>query len=322
MALIETLTGHELAKQVRSDLTAPWGTKIFDTEESVRLRLKDMDRNGIDIGVLTVTKAIDQWPETIAKKCAQAINDALGRICEKHRGRFVALAALPLQDMSAALEELDRAVNDVGLKGVGLFSSVGLKPLDDPCFFPLFERMERYELPIYIHPTGYGGVFKEKNGEAWENYVGNLVFGSPFQTNIAVHRLVFSGVLEKYPRLKVVAAHLGGMISFYPQRIDYFMPTLQNHISDKTPDKVLKDPHSYFKKVYYDTAVYNEPTLNCAYSYVGADHLLFATDYPFGPDMGDLVMRRSVELIENCNITAEEKQKITSKNARMLLKIA
>ena len=182
--------------------------------------------------------------------------------------------------------------------------------------------MPHYNLPMYIHPAGFGDAYDDGSGELWGNYAGNLIFGWPFHTTMAIHRLVFGGLLDRFPNLKFVAVHLGGMITFYPERFATHLPIFIDLMKEKIPDRILNDPHRYVKKIYLDTAVFNTPSLNCAYSYSGADHLVFATDYPLGPKLGEFFMRSAVDTISAWQISEGDKEKILWKNAKNLLRLS
>lgn len=302
------------------NLRGIWAEKAAD--DNVEKRLKDMDRYGIDVGVLTLaTPAVDSFedPKT-AIRLARLANDDLAKLPERYPDRFVGFAALPLQDPSAAVDELERAVKDLGYVGLGLQTEFGDKWLDSPEFYPIFEKAQKYDLPIFVHPSGYGARYSSKNGELHHNFGGNLSYGWPFHSTIALHRIVYSGLLEAYPNLKFISAHLGGTIAFYSERTNALVYNWMSN-NKQIVGKLRKRPYEYFKKIFYDTATYYEPGLRMVHEYVGSDQIVFGTDYPYGPEAGTYAFWSAVSTVKNANLPAEDKEKIFHKNAEKMLKI-
>jgi len=229
-----------------------------------------------------------------------------------------------MNNIEAALKEADRAINELGFKGIYLHSNINGKPLDSPEFMPFFEKMAKYNLPIYIHPWR-GDDFADYKTEKTSNYMIASIFGWPYETTAAMTRLIFSGILEKYPDLKVITHHCGGMVPYYEQRI------LQHYgFQDKTYQKeaaylheLTKTPLEYYKMFYNDTAIHgNTPALMLAYHFWGADHLVFGADMPLGDyDLGVRSYRQTISAIEAMEITDDEKKQIFADNARSLLRI-
>jgi predicted TIM-barrel fold metal-dependent hydrolase len=268
------------------------------------VRFRVMDRYP---GVLhVVTVALPPLEVTVKPRdavyLAKIANDELAELCVKYPDRFIGAAAcLPLSNIDATMKEIDRAVIDLKLKGIQMLSNNNGDTLDNPKFKPIYEKMVHYDLPIWIHP--WSG--KER---------GEPVFGWPYDTADAMLKLVAAGTFNEFPDLKIITHHCGSMISFYQYRIQWMLP-------ERLGPGVINDPLAHFKKLYNDTAVYgNTPALMCAYSFFGAEHILFGTDAPLGPQYG--LTAQTIASIERMNITDDEREKIFLQNAVKLLKIA
>jgi len=255
-----------------------------------------------------------------AADLAKRANDEMAELVVKYPDRFVAaLATLAMNNMNAALKETDRAIKDLKFKGVYLHTPVDEKPLDAPEFLPLYEKMSGYDLPIVIHPmrkVDHPDYLTEKTSR----YNMFSLFGWPYDTTSAMARLVFSGIMEKYPNLKIVTHHLGGMVPFYAERIRQFTQVMR--IGEEKPF-LKKDAIDYFKMFYADTAIYGNPTaLKCGHEFFGPDHVLFGIDFPLGDtEHGDRNYRQTINAIEQMDITEEERKKIYEDNARKLMRL-
>ena len=237
-----------------------------------------------------------------AVEFARIANDELAELVIKYPDKFFGgVACLPMNDMNAALEEADRAITKLRLKGVQIYSRINGEPLDTPKFKPLYEKMAGYDLPIWIHPTTY---------EKLDNDIG--IFSWPFETTSAMLRLVKSGVFAEYPNVKFIVHHAGAMVPFFAERIKWVMSLVP---------QPYPNIHEHFRKFYVDTAVYgNTSALMCAYDYYGADHILFGTDAPLGPRWG--MVEDTIASIERMTISDTDKEKILKKNAVDLFKLA
>jgi predicted TIM-barrel fold metal-dependent hydrolase len=255
-----------------------------------------------------------------AADLAKRANDEMAELIVKYPDRFVAaLATLAMNNMKAALKEADRAIRELKFKGVYLHTPVDEKPLDAPEFLPLYEKMAEYDLPIVIHPmrkVDHPDYLTEK----LSRYNMFSLFGWPYDTTSAMARLVFSGIMEKYPGLKIVTHHLGGMVPFYAERIRQFTQVMR--IGEEKPF-LKKDAIDYFRMFYADTAIYGNPTaLKCGHEFFGPDRVLFGIDFPLGDtEHGDRNYRQTINAIEQMDITEEEKKKIYEDNARKLMRL-
>lgn len=273
-------------------------------------RLTAMKKNGIDMQVLSLTTPgveRENDPER-GIKLAKLANDEFGDISERHREKFCALASLPMQDPRAAKEELRRSVEDRGLKGGMLFSNANGVALDSENFLPIYAEAERLGVPLFLHPTTPINYSK-----ALEDYRLVPIIGFTFDTALALLRLVFSGVFEKLPRLKIVIAHTGGVFPQLRGRIDIAYrayPECRVNIS-KAPAEYLK------KNVWIDTVCYDRDVFLSSYAFSGPERVVLGTDFPH--QISDI--ERSVSRIKELDIGEEERMLIFSENARKLLKL-
>ncbi len=255
---------------------------------------------------------------------ARMANDEMAELVSRHRDRFVAaIALLPMNNIDAAIRETDRAIVQLGFRGIYVHSNINGKPLDSVEFLPLFEKMWRYNLPVYIHPWRDDNV-AEYASEKTTKYMIASVFGWPYETTAAMARIVFSGILEKFPGLKIVTHHCGGMVPYYEQRIVQHYNVYERSASAPFLRELSKAPIEYFKMFYADTAIHgNTPALMLAYHFFGADRIVLGADMPLGDYyFGLRSYRQTFTAIEAMDITGAEKKKIFSENAQRLLRLA
>ena len=247
-------------------------------------------------------------------------NDEMAELVARYPDKFIAaVACLPMNDIDAALEETDRAIKDLKFKGVQIFTPVDGKPLDMPEFMPLYEKMANYDLPIWIHPTR-SPIIPDYKNEEFSKFLIYQQFGWLFETSAAMNRLIFSGVLEKYPGIKFITHHCGAMVPYFEHRLttghDYNRIRLKSNIYDVLSKPLL----DYYRMFYVDTAnSVNVNGLMCAYKFYGADHILFGTDAPYDCEDGGSLTRDLIRFIQSAEMTKEEKDLIFQGNARRLL---
>jgi predicted TIM-barrel fold metal-dependent hydrolase len=266
------------------------------------------------------------WPavELVAPKntvdLAKAFNDEVAGLVAKYPDRFSAgIASLPMNDIDAALKETDRAINDLRLRGVLIYTPINDKPLDAPEFMPLYEKMAHYNLPLLIHPMRKPD-YPDYRTESESKYRLYNTFGWPYETTAAMTRIVFSGILEKYPGLKVVTHHCGGMVPYFAERIRQFQDLGEMRWGLKYFQRLTRPPIDYYKMFYADTALYgNSPALMCGNAFFGPDHLFFAIDFPLGDmEFGVRNYRQTINAIEEMDISDEDRKKIYEGTARKL----
>jgi aminocarboxymuconate-semialdehyde decarboxylase len=258
---------------------------------------------------------------------ARVANDGMAEMCRKWPKEFPAfVASLPMNNPRAAVEEMDRAINRLGARGVQIITSVAGRPLDDAEFFPVFERAsDHHDVPIWMHPArpaaraDYAGEPKSKY-EIWQ------VLGWPFETSVAMARMVFSGLFDKLPKLRIVTHHCGGMIPFFAGRAETLWAQLGSRSTDGDEAEVLKrlkkPPIEYFKMFYGDTVLGGAAApLACGLAFFGADRVVFASDCPFDPEGGPMFIREGIRSIEELGLPEGDKRKIYFGNAMGLLKL-
>src|SRR3954453_15740497 len=278
---------------------------------SIEVRLKDMDRMGIDIqAVSPAPQQTYYWTEAgEGQALARMVNERLAEIVSKWPERFVALGTVPLQDSSLAVSELEHAVKHLGLRGVEINPSVMGMDLTDAKLGldRFFARVQELDVVIFMHPIGF------THGERLMNHYFNNVIGNPLETTVAASHLIFDGVLERNPRLKIVLPHAGGYLAHYWARMD--------HAWKARPDchtVIKRKPSSYLEKFYFDTITFDRTMLANMVKRYGADHVVIGTDYPY--DMG---MDSPVDFIGGTpGISASDKSKIMGGNAARLLGIS
>jgi aminocarboxymuconate-semialdehyde decarboxylase len=244
------------------------------------------------------------------KKMTSLSNDAILADCNKFPDRFIAVGTL-LFPTEEYLPEFDRCVNELGMAGIQIFSNIDGKPLDDPEFRPFFAKANATKTPIWIHP---------QLSKGWvPDYAIHKFLGWPYETCVAVCRLVFSGIMEQYPDLRIITHHNAGMISFYSHRIKGFYDMRETHAQSKIVP-LAKDPREYLKMFYADTVVTGAShSLECGYKFFGAEHVVFATDYPYGPEHGDVWSKAELTMIDNAGFSAADKEKILGGNLQRLI---
>ena len=290
-------------------------------------------------------RMMEQWPGyqqvlTLANPPIEAVagpadspglarlgNDELRRVCATRPDKFPAWAAsLPLNNVAASLEEMDRALA-LGARGIQIFTNVNGRPLDDPELFPIFERAtNHHRVPIWMHPArgpnvaDYPGEKKSKF-EIWQ------VLGWPFETSVAMARIVFSGMLDRLPEMKIVTHHLGAMIPYFEGRVGPLWDQLGSRTSDEDYGALLKRmakrPMEYFRMFYGDTAVGgSRAAICCGLNFFGPDRVLFASDCPFDPEGGPMFIRETIRAIDSLDLSDEDKEKIYYRNALRLMRMS
>ena len=251
-------------------------------------------------------------------------NDGLAELVQKH-DRFLGFgAALPMNNCDAALKEMERSLDELGAFGVQLYSNAAGKPLDAPEFLPIFQEAARRDIPIWIHPAR-GADFSDYQTESKSLYEIWWTFGWPYETSVAMSRLVFAGYFDRFPALKIITHHMGGMIPYFEGRVGYGWDQLGKRTSDVDYVSLLKSmkkrPVEYFKNFYADTALFGAgPATKCGLEFFGVEKVVFASDMPFEPAPG-LYARETIKCVEALDLSKEQKDKIYRGNAEKLLKL-
>ncbi len=259
---------------------------------------------------------------------ARVANDGMAEICKRWPDQFpVFVASLPMNNVPEALKEMDRAINTLGARGVQIITSVNGRPLDDVEFFPIFERMaNHHQLPIWMHPfrPGTHSDYPEEERSRYEIW---QVLGWPFETSVAMSRMVFSGLLEKLPDLRIITHHCGGMLPYFAGRAESLWAQLGSRSADGSEADVLKrlskPPIEYFKMFYGDTVLGgSRSALRCGLDFFGVDHVVFASDCPFDPEGGPMFIREGIGAIEDIGLSDEDREKLYLGNALRLMRLS
>jgi aminocarboxymuconate-semialdehyde decarboxylase len=275
---------------------------------SVERRLADMDRMGIDIQAISpAPPQFYYWAEPeLGREAARLINNRIAEIVSGHPDRFVGLATVPMQAPEYAVAELERAIDELGFRGVEICTNVAGEELSSERFRKFFAKAEALGVLVFLHPNGF-----TQGQRLSEHYFANVI-GNPLDSTVAVGHLIFGGVLDAYPKLKICVAHGGGFLPAYAGRMD--------HAHAGRSDcrlYIKKKPTSYLKKLYFDTLVFTPHQLEYLVGQYGSDHILLGTDYPY--DMG---MYDPLAFIEGAGkLKRADREAIVGRNAARLLKI-
>jgi len=293
------------------------------TDLNIRFRIMDQFKDLVHIltiagpNVESITRPED------AVELSRIANDEMAELVAKYPDRFVgAVASLPMTDVDAALREADRAIRELSFRGVEIFTDINGKPVDSPEFFPLYEKMEQYGLPVLLHPRREN-LKVDYAGEKISKYLIYTNFGWPYESSVAMARIAFSGIFHKCPGLKVLTHHAGGMVPFFAGRIDLSHDFNRIRMGYQYDPPLQKAPLDYYRMFYCDTAIQgNTPALMCAYAFFGVNHMLFATDMPYDDQLGERATRVTIQGIEEMDIPASHKKMIFEDNARSLFRLA
>ncbi len=280
---------------------------VVQGHRDIEYRAEVLEKAGIDKQILSFTTPGThvESPER-SVELARLVNDSLSKIMKEKGDRFSALATLPLNDPEASVVEINRAFSELGFKGVMLHSNVNGIALSDKSFWPLYDKANELEAVLYIHPSFPVGV------EAMTDYWLMPLVGFPFDTTLAAAKLVFSGVVEKYPRIKWVLSHLGGAIPYLVERLDRGY-----HAFEECRVNISKPPSEYLKEFYFDSVNFDINALKFAISFSGDSQFVAGSDYPH--KIGSLDMM--VSSIEKLDIPRDTKARIYGENAARLLKL-
>jgi aminocarboxymuconate-semialdehyde decarboxylase len=271
-------------------------------------RLAEMDAMGIDMQLIMPppNQCTYSVPLDIAVKAARLVNEGLAQYVAKKPDRFIALGTVPLADGAEAATELERCMRSLGMKGVEILTNVTGHELSEPQYAPFWKKAEELGALVVIHPNGF------TEGKRLTRFYFSNVIGNPLETTIALHYLIFDGVLERHPDLKILAVHGGGYLPAYCGRIDHAWGARSD-----SHGNLPQPPTSYLKKVYFDTVVFTEHQLAHLVRVFGADHILMGTDYPFDMAEYDPIGHlASTEELDAAAVAA-----IAGGNARQLLGI-
>ena len=262
----------------------------------------------------------------LTPQIARLANDGLADLCRRHPQHFPGfIASMPMNNVEACLEETDRAIGQLGARGIQVFTNVNGKPLSLPEFRPLFRKIAQHDLPVWIHPirgpqTPDYATEKSSEHEIW------FSFGWPYETTACVTRLIYSGLYDELPGLKIITHHMCGMVPFFAGKIELgfdqiFFGTSQNNPQAEKAG-LKRQPIEYYKLLYGDTALNGAvAATRCGHAFFGSEHCVFATDAPFDAEDGRLLIRTTIAAINALEIPPADKERILAGNARRLLKL-
>lgn len=280
----------------------PAGRNQPDAITDLPTRVRHMNERQIDVQLLSVPPFL----MGLGREAARRLNQGIAEAVEAYPTRFMGLATVPLEEPDSAVAELERAVKELGFKGVEIMSNVGGENLNERKFAPFYCKLQELGVPIFIHPHNVVG----QNDRLSSFFLTNLI-GNPTDTAIAAASLIFGGVLKEFPRLTFVLAHGGGSCPYLIGRWDRGWS-----LELEGPRIIHQPPSTYFKMLYFDALVHHQTSLAFLVSKAGADHVLLGSDYPFG--MGD---PDQVGHIAALDIPADQKELIYGGNAQRLFKL-
>ncbi|MGA9278289.1 amidohydrolase family protein, partial [Ilumatobacter sp.] len=289
-------------------------------------RLQMMDEFGTDFQqILTLSSPpIERIAnEQESPAVARLANEAMLTLTRAHPSRFPHfVASLPMNNPVAAVDEARYAIDELGACGVQIFTNANGTPVDDERFLPLYDLMAAYDLPIWMHPTRDASTpdFATEERSEFEIW---WAFGWPYETSAAMARMVFSGLFDRHPDLKVITHHLGAMIPFFEGRIDAgWGQQLGSRTSDGAlGSNITRAPIEYFRQFYADTAISGSASATrCGLDFFGCEHVLFGSDCPFDPEGGPGFIRSMIRVIDELDISAQDRGLIYEGNIMRLIR--
>jgi 2,3-dihydroxybenzoate decarboxylase len=298
----------ELGKSIAPEPMQYFKERLFDFDN---LRLEEMDKYGIDISVLSVTSpGVQVEPDRkVAVRKAKEANDILAEAIQRHPSRYAGFAHLPLQDPSAAANELERTVRELGFKGALINGHTNGEYLDDEKFSPVWERAESLGVPIYLHPANSPDVPQVLQG--YPEFLGAM-WGWQMETSSHVMRIIFGGVFDRFPKTTLILGHMGEGLPFWLWRLD------SRYVIMYCTKPIKKLPSQYIRDniVITTTGVDSYPPLFCSMLALGSDRILFSIDYPYEST------KEAVEFIDNAPLSDIDREKICHLNAERVLNLA
>jgi aminocarboxymuconate-semialdehyde decarboxylase len=277
----------------------------FLTDPKVRLR--EMDKQGVDIQVISTNFPVTcYWLDPHrGLEAARVTNDSIAEFCAAKRDRFIGIGSVPLQDATRAARELERCVKELGLRGAWINSNVRAKDLGEPEFRPFWAKAQELDVPVFVHPLGTTDISRLKKYFLW-----NTV-GQPYEEALAMMSLIYEGIMDDYPKLKICICHGGGYIPYYAGRSDHAYEGNGAH----QQEHAKKKPSAYFKKFFFDTVIFDPDMLPYLVKKAGASQVLMGSDWP-------LVRTDAVGYVaKSRELPKAVKEQILWKNTAKLLKI-
>ena len=276
----------------------------------VEQRLKAMDSQAVDMEVLSINPFWYGRERDLAEQIVKIQNEKLAELCASKPDRFAAFASLTLQAPDLAVQQLETAVKKQGLKGAAIGGVMAGIELSDPRFHPVWAKAEELGVPLFIHPQGVPELAKRLSGNGWlTNAIGN-----PLETTIALSHLIFEGTLDKFPGLKVIAAHGGGYLPSYADRSDH--ACLVSPAGCNPDIKLKKKPPEYLKQIYFDSLIFSPEAIRHLAAQVGAGQIVLGSDYPYRWQAHPVD-----HIFASTSLSDEEKANILGNTAAKVLKL-
>jgi predicted TIM-barrel fold metal-dependent hydrolase len=289
---------------------------LFDADR----RLRYMDRIGVDQQVLTLVRP-PMWlgmPRPVVHKLTRIANDSIAEMAARHPDRLIAVGVMPVVD-DETMAEFSRLRDDLGIRGVLIFSNINGLPLDDASMWPLYAEAAAHDVPIWIHPQ-HGHSYPWLKQDLLDR-----LFGWPFETTLAMSRLVFGGVLQRYPDLKFVTHHLGGMVPFYASRADAMSQEIARYREASltaASEPLAGRPSDYFRKFYNDSMVNGSAAaMRCGLEFFGAQQVMYGTDFPMGPNDGEEWPVEVLDTIGSLGLGQTDLDNVLAGNVRRILRL-
>ena len=281
-----------------------WLRKIPPHYFDVDAKLAAMDAAGVALTALSINDPGPEWFDADGPAVAQMLNDFVAGVVRKHPTRFFGLCVLPLQDMRASLTELDRCVRQLGMKGILLYTNLAGKFPDEREFRPLFARAVELDIPVLLHPA------KPITIDFVKAYEMTSTLGNMFDNTIALTRLLMSGLLDEYPKLKLVCPHLGGTLPYIIGRLDH-----QVNVLKRGPRSLQRSPGEYLRSIWMDVVSPLPLAVKFGHDFIGPDRLLFSSDHPW------VEPTLIVETVRAAGLPVASEEKIFAANARKLFRL-
>jgi aminocarboxymuconate-semialdehyde decarboxylase len=282
-----------------------WLRKIPPFYLDIHAKLAAMDASGVALAALSINDPGPEWFGSDGPRVARIMNNFIANLVRQHPARFFGLCVLPLQDMPAALAELDRCAGELGMKGILLYTNLAGRFPDEAAFRPMFARAAALGLPVLLHPA------KPVTTEIVKDYEMTASLGNMFENTIALTRIIMAGMLDEFPGLQLVCPHLGGTLPYIIGRLDH-----QTRILKRGPKYLTKAPSEYLRQVWFDIVSPLPLAIKFVHEFVGPDRLLFASDHPW------VEPALILDCLHRAGLPAADLENIGSGNARRLFRLA
>ncbi len=326
-----------------------WPRPYFERVQQIAPHMKDMGRRVQSVPMITDLdvrfRVMDMFedyhqilslssppPEVIgnpdeALELCRIGNDCQAELCRDYPDRFPGfIASLPMNNEQGFIDETKRVIKDLGAVGVQIYTNAAGHPMDEGRFMPLYDLVAELDIPLWVHPTRLPSIadYPTEDRSLYEIW---WTLGWPYETSVFMSRLVFNGLFDRLPNIKIITHHGGGLVPMLEGRVGPGWDQLGSRTSWTDYTKLLKElkkrPIDYFRMFYADTALFGATAATeCALDFFGVDHFLFASDSPFDPEQGPMYIRETIKILEGLDISEEDRAKIFHKNAEEMLGLA